>query len=337
MTPELPLPQPEFKERRGWLIAFGIVEILIGALNLLMVAIFLIGVLLLKAPVTNQQGPISPAGMITLVELFYGGLAAFFITVGIGSIRCRNWARITMIVASSLWLIWGVLSVVVIAFVFPHLPRAAGAAGSERTYQIVFAFTLLILGIFFVLLPTVFLVFYTRKSVKATCLERSPGHAAPAVAAAPQPGLPVPVAILVVWEALGSFAFFSVLIRPVTVLFGVVIRGFPAVLVMIAYSLVAGLAAWLIYHRDYAGWALATLKAGFGLASGIVTFAGRDLMQLFQDMGFTGEELRLFRQFPGFMPIIIYGSIILTAGILIFLVYMRKYFPRVKGEPTALP
>ncbi len=344
MTPELPVvppiaPSPPYKDRRGWLIALGIVEILIGCWNVLLVATVLITFLFLKAPFPNQPGAMSPAGVLTFTEVFYGGLAAFFITVGIGSIRCRNWARITMIVASTFWLVIGTFSIIVMAVVLPHLPMPAGATSGVR-FQIVFRVMLVAAGFILVLVPAAFLIFYTRKSVRATCLARSPGRAAPGAAGvmsstAPAPKLPVPVIILVAWEALGTCAFLGVLIHPAALLFGKLILGFPAVLIMLAYSLVAGMSAWLMYHREFAGWALATFKAGFSLVSGVASFWGRDWMQLYRDMGMNGQQLRIFEMFPRFMPALIVLSLVFVVGILAFLIYARKYFPRIKGETAA--
>jgi hypothetical protein len=48
MSPDLPsqLPAP-FKNRRGWLIAFGVIEIVIACLCLLLVALMVVGLVAL--------------------------------------------------------------------------------------------------------------------------------------------------------------------------------------------------------------------------------------------------------------------------------------------------
>src|SRR5258708_30551194 len=98
----MPPAAPSFKDRRGWLVAFGVVEILIACFFLLVLALMMIVIPAMPMP---PGQPTLPRGMFALVGLlFYGPLAAIFLIVGIGSIRTRNWARIAMMVLSSLWL-----------------------------------------------------------------------------------------------------------------------------------------------------------------------------------------------------------------------------------------
>src|SRR5881394_2876059 len=97
--PQSPAPHP-FKNRRGWLIAFGIVQILIACFFLLMAGFTTFAVSAM--PKTNPAPPVS---LLYGVGLMYVGVAALFLTIGIGSIRAKNWARITTLVLSWFWLV----------------------------------------------------------------------------------------------------------------------------------------------------------------------------------------------------------------------------------------
>src|SRR5947207_616788 len=110
--PPIPASVP-YKNRRGWLIAFGIVQILIPCFFLLMTAIMAFGVASL--PKTSPGSPALPTAMLYVVALVYLGVAALFIVTGIGSIRAKNWARITILILSWFWLVTGVFSVLILA------------------------------------------------------------------------------------------------------------------------------------------------------------------------------------------------------------------------------
>src|SRR5437868_12457342 len=113
-----PLP---YKNRRGWLISFGIVQILIACFFLLMTAIMAFGIG--SMPKASPGSPALPTAMLYVVVLMYLGVAALFIVTGIGSIRAKNWARITILVMSWLWLVTGVFSVLISVLIVPAIMR----------------------------------------------------------------------------------------------------------------------------------------------------------------------------------------------------------------------
>src|SRR5436309_2035132 len=85
-----PLP---YKDRRGWLIAFGIVQILIACFFLLLAASMGF------ASTTMPKGnPVPQTALLYVVCVMYLGGAAIFLAIGIGSIRAKEWARITSLV-----------------------------------------------------------------------------------------------------------------------------------------------------------------------------------------------------------------------------------------------
>jgi len=170
MTTSLPAsPIAPYPDRRGWLVAFGVVEILIAALSLLVLVLQVFAVLSLNPDTLPQYGSISPTAALIMGAAFYGVIAALFLTAGVGSIRCENWARITMLVVSGVWLGFGILGTLIAWLVLPTILRQqAGIPLGNR--HLVVAVIFAIMGLFTIAMPVVFLTFYSRKSVRATCL-----------------------------------------------------------------------------------------------------------------------------------------------------------------------
>src|SRR5262245_13357668 len=104
-----------YQDRGAGLILFGALEMLLALGCLGMLALASVGVAL--AP---QQGGPPPRTMLPGLGI-YLLLGAFFDAMGIGTILARRWARTLMLIVSWLWLIVGILSLVVLLFVFPDL------------------------------------------------------------------------------------------------------------------------------------------------------------------------------------------------------------------------
>src|SRR5687768_9751912 len=117
------------RDRRGGLVAFGIVSLLIGALagcGTLLMPLSLIG--LAFAP-----GAALPEGLILqliISTLIYGAAATVFIWTGIGSIRCKRWVRPIVISLGWPTIIMGVLGLVGWALFARDLPAFMAAAAT---------------------------------------------------------------------------------------------------------------------------------------------------------------------------------------------------------------
>jgi hypothetical protein len=182
--------------------------------------------------------------------LMFGLGALFFVTVGIGTMLRRRWARIVMLVVSPLWLALGVLVSVVFVMIMPMVletVRKQQEAASGGTMNLVLGIMVGINLFLYILLPGGFLFFYTRKSVKAAFHETAPGRPRPA-------GRPLPVLILSVWMGICSVTTLFSLVIGSQVFFGLVLRGFPAaILTLVA----AGIYAWLsrgLYRMRKEAW-----------------------------------------------------------------------------------
>ena len=185
-----------------------------------------------------------------------------------------------------------------------------------------------------VLLPATLLVFYSLKSVRATC--RASGlvqtsTTAAAGHAASQP--PVSVILLAVWECLGVLAVFSLLIVRASVVFGIVVRGPGAILLLTTHAALSGIAAWLVYRRVYLGWAISLFKNVFWVVSWLATLLSRDLIEIYREMGLSEQQLQIFRQLPYFRPMVFVSTFAGFTVFLVLILYTKRFFSRTGAGP----
>src|SRR6185369_5783408 len=89
-----PPPLPDFKDRRTGLLVFGILEILLGGLCLLLIGFMALGQAMLSR---TSPGAVNSQALVPAMVI-YLGLAAIFVCLGVGSIRCRRWARALLLI-----------------------------------------------------------------------------------------------------------------------------------------------------------------------------------------------------------------------------------------------
>jgi hypothetical protein len=292
---------------------------------LLLFAFMFLGPAAAKMP----NSAFSPAVLMAIVGLQYGLLAAVFLTGGIGSVLCKNWARIFMLVVSGLWLGIGLLSTLMMALTVPMIMRQQPGSISPGTQHVIVGVMIMFMAVIMVMLPAIFLFFYSRKSVKATChAEKGAQPATPGMEATAARGLPVPLVILGVWQGLGALSIFLILFMRVTLVFGVILHGVAACLVILAFSMLSGVAAWAIFQRKLIGWQICLFNVILGTTSMVVTLARRpDWMQLYREMGYGDQMLRTYQQLPQFQWIMWVGTIVGMTGFIAFLIYTRRFFP----------
>lgn len=88
------------RDRYAGLVFFGVVEILVGLVALLMIPMLVIG-----ARVSAPAGAASETfsrRMLVPSAMVYLGTGALLLTLGVGSILARRWARALMVVFSAL-------------------------------------------------------------------------------------------------------------------------------------------------------------------------------------------------------------------------------------------
>ena len=307
-------PPPAFKNRRGWLIAFGIAEILIGCLILLLMAATYF--ILRKVPATATAPP-PDAGAMLIAGIIYGAIAVLFVVIGIGSIHARRWARLAMLIVSWAWLAMGVLTSIMLAFILPRIfaaqpdASAPNVAAAQHLGEIVMFVTL---GLFFIVLPLVFIFFYSGKNVKATCELAAP---------VTHPSKPAVVLIASAWFAMGIFGYLFVFMRPALPWFGYVLHGWAAYTAAAAMEALTIWLAWNLYRQRELAWKITIAWLIIGWASMLITIARFGFLGMYGAMGYSEAELAPLATFTKVG--LLFGCA-LGVLFLIFMLATRKYY-----------
>ena len=182
LLPPAPSSQPAYRDRSGWLVAFGIVLIVVGGLVALGIPFLLLGALL-----SRKAGAGMPPGTYVMSVVSYGLGAAVMITLGVGSIRARRWAHALTLILSWAWLLFGVMSTVLLTAVLPttfvsafHKASAMNPNATDMptgVLAVILTFIIVLFSIFLVVLPLAFLLFYRRQDVKETGKSQGSGGA----------------------------------------------------------------------------------------------------------------------------------------------------------------
>ncbi|HUP46133.1 MAG TPA: hypothetical protein VM779_11540 [Thermoanaerobaculia bacterium] len=295
--------QAEHAVRRTGLIIFGVLQIILGLLSAAVVLIVAASEELAKRA---EQAPSGAALASALVV--YGIGAAYFITVGIGSLRGRRWARSLSVVVSALWGVAGIVGGLMTAVV---LPRTLAAAGSTQTTMIggCAALVILVAGI---ALPLVIHLFYRREDVRVTfeLLDPKPRWT---------DRVPLPVLAVVLVLGFGAIALTANLGNPRLMLFGREIAGTPAAMMLFAFAgLSAVLAVQLYRLKESAWWTLILLQIA-GIAVGISIVATTEPSGAAP--GTVAEIADVYRD-PWFIAVFAATWI----GYFAFLLYLRRFF-----------
>ena len=144
-------PAPVVANRRGAILALGIIQIVIGALF----AVATLATVIMAA--TTTRAPIMLAGLI------YGIPTANLLLCGIGSVRLAPWARRATIISAAVW-----LGLVVILIAAVAIGVGATGFGMGRGEAAMVGVVMVPVFLLWLALPIVLIIVYTRPSVRAT-------------------------------------------------------------------------------------------------------------------------------------------------------------------------
>lgn len=310
--------RPPFKDRITGLIVFGILQILMGICCALLIPLMLLSQLVAPA----AAAPTSTRMMIPAMGT-YAVLAVVLIWLGVGSILARRWARAVTLVLAWMWLAIGVMAIIMIVSWGPNLFNMPGQEKQipPEMHQFIQVVMIGTLGFVYIFLPGIFVLFYQSKHVKATCNKRDP-HVRWT------DKCPLPVLAMSLMLGYGSLSiFFSAGYGFVTPFFGILLKGVPGGLMMLAFSLLSAYLAWATYQLKISAW-WTTLAAYVTLGfSGLITFTRIDLMDLYREMNMPEEQLKFIEQ-SGIvermnMPLMLGVSFAVFVG---YMLWVRKYF-----------
>ena len=144
-------------DRRTGLVLFGVLDFLVAMLYL----IRMLALAFISIAGANPRPSWTLAEELPVSALLALLPAVFFMTLGIGSILGRRWARSLSLVFSALWLALGVLTVACLLLVIPRIVSVAGTRAPLASCGAI--------ALFGILLPGSYVLFYRSPGVKAQC------------------------------------------------------------------------------------------------------------------------------------------------------------------------
>jgi hypothetical protein len=310
---------------------FGVFQILLGCISGLM-ALMMVAVGVLGPMARGPQGQAVDARMMIPAMAFYLVLAVVLVWLGVGSIRARRWAWTLTVVLSWMWLIVGVMSFVV--FVFAAGPMMSASIAQQQPKMPPAAIVIMqvvmgaVMACIYILLPGLFLVFYQRESVRATCWRRDPQ-----VRWTDRCPMPVlAVCILHGSSALCmplSAAYYG-FVMPA---FGHILSGAAGAAVMLPLTLVMAYLAWGTYRLKMAAWWGTLLLWMVGIVN-MGTVSQTLLLEMYEKMRMPAAQLAMIRRsgmiemMALWMP---WLGIVCGGAWLGYLLVIRRYFVRDRG------
>lgn len=306
------MTEQTFKDRSGALIAMGVCEILGGVLMALFTVLMVVGFLMMSID--------QPATQLIFPFLLYAALSAWLFIMGIGTLRAKRWARVLMLVASIWSLVVGLAASVFMVFFIPKLLSSPELAGSSGF--VVAIFTGLILGLLYLVLPAVGIVFYTGKNVRATCEHRNP---TPCWA----DRCPLPVLIISLMMLLVPASLLSQLASNyVFPFFGTLLSGIPGAFLWILSSLL-GLALGIgLYKLKPAAWWGTLIYYSIFSVSNVLTFSRISMTDFYRAANYSEEMMQQISQSGWMMDEswMVTASLAFTLPVLIYLLFIQRYF-----------
>jgi hypothetical protein len=322
---------PLYEDRSGGLVAFGVLEIVLGVVSLAMCVLMVV-----TATISSHAGGAAPGVPAMSLQQavgtsgFYVALGVAVIWLGIGSIQARRWARTLTLIVAWGWLAMGIFGLVV---TFLFLPKVLALTPGAPNPVAVMGCVGIFWGAFFLLLPGAFVLFYRSPNVKLTCEARDPvvrwTDRCPAPVLALILGLAMKVLTLPMGIAYGN----------VMPLFGTLVTGAPAVALKIAIVLVFAVLAWAVYRLRPAAWWTALGLCIVDFVSTIVTFHRPGLLdEMYRQMPTSSQNASLAaREILRSGVLLWLPGTLLLAGLL-YLLWIRRYFfpPASTGKAVLL-
>jgi len=339
--PEIPVAQaPALRDRGTGLMIFGVVQIIMGLLAALMVPFVALSAFLTRMVPGASMRP----GQYISGIASYAFIAAGLLTLGIGSVRMKRWARALTLVVSWYWLVTGVLITVLMTAALPVMmrgilqaqPNTAGQsqAISEGVMAVILTIIIVFAAFFLIVVPIGFVVFYGRNDVAETCRRRDPVERW-------TDRVPLPILGASVVLALQSLYMLTVgMTTPLFPFFGRYLTGLPGFAGFFVLALLDGFLAVAFLRLSSAGWWISIAAAPVRLLSMALTYARADLMQAYSKIGFTDQQIQMLNSNPMFRGHIILWWSLLSAMLFFgYLIWIKRYFRPVSPpeQPGSLP
>jgi hypothetical protein len=271
----------------------------------------------------------------------YGFMAASLITLGIGSMRMRRWARALTVVASWYWLITGGLVTVLLTAMLPVMTTAIMAQTQKNTgtpapemstgvMAVVLTIVIVVMAFFLILVPLALVIFYGRRDVGETCRHRDPVERW--TDRAPLPVLGASVVFL----TQGLYMFSVGISTPMFPFFGRYLSGIAGSAGLLLFGALDIFLAITVFRLRSWAWWVAVFALLIRLVSMVLTFARADLMQAYSKLGWSDQQVQQLSANPMFRGhALLWWSLLSMVIFFGYLLWLKRYF-RAPAVPGAL-
>jgi len=317
------IKSPQFKDRKGGLVFFGIIHLLLGGLCVLMTLVMILGVIV-STSVENATSSPMEFWMMTPAILFYVLLAVWFIWMGVGSIKARRWARALVLISSWFWLISGVTGIIFMLVFMPDMYAKMGESG-QVPQNVVSAMKIVmssIMVVFLFVIPGVFVLFYGSKNVKATCEFRDSNIRWTDKCPLPVLGLTLLLSYSALFAFWGSFGCYKGI-----PFFGIIISGNLGTVMYLSISILLGFLARGVYHLKLKSfWGSVALFLLGGIST-FVTSYNVNIFEFYKCMDISPQSMELMKtlDLPSNFHMALYSGL-WFAVIVGYILYTKKYF-----------
>ncbi len=308
-----------FKDRTLGLIIFGVVSILIGVFCALLIPLMFLSVALSES-VAGGGVDVRSAWSASAL---YGFMALAFVWLGVGSIRARRWACELLLSLSWIWLLTGICSMVIGMLVVPVAIRGlrAGSDLPPGMASFVIAMTFGIIGLLYVVVPAVFVLFYRSPHVAATCRARHPDPQW--IDACPRRLL----TLMVVWVLFAVSALLMPAYNFLFPFFGILLTGAAgAAFWVLVLGVCVVLAIGTCKRAPWAWWSGLALTLVFTLSSTLVVLRF-DLLEIMGLMNLPEDQIAMMDTLPmldGWVMAL--GTVFVWGTFIVYLMTVRRFF-----------
>jgi hypothetical protein len=303
-------------------MVFGILQILFGGLCALMAPLMIFGMVMNATMNKDTANPVGWHMMIPAIGV-YAAMAAWFITMGIGSVLARRWARALILISSWFWFIGGMIGFAVVSMYLPSMYDQMGEDGKIPEAMIVGMKVgmVVFMAMFYVILPGLLVLFYSGRDVKATCEHRDPRIRWTDKCPLPVLGMSLMCAVWAVsLLSMGAYGW-------VMPFFGTILSGLPGAGVTVALMLLLAYAAWGLYKLDIKAWWCVLMLNIVWLVSTVLTFTRVGFQAFYDKMNLPAQQLEQVQQFSRLWEHIMYVPMVIWLVLIVaYLVYIRRYF-----------
>lgn len=330
----MPKPGPAFPDRRAGLAVFGVLLIILG------LGVWGLMVLMgLAWTVSLAQVPEAKLSSMLPAMLAYGLAGAILVTLGIGSLRARRWARALMVVASVNGFVFGLMGLGLLGWMLPGMFRKLPAGADTPPEGVLLVILVVVLGVvavFFVALPFGFYLFYRSPHVRATCETANPRPCWTDACA-------FPVLTSGLWLVFSGVTLVSM---PFTnhgayPLFGRFVTGSLGWILWWGLAMVALIAGCGVLRRSISAWWLGLIAMLLMGLSSVMTYAQVDPGEMYAAMGVDGLQLEQIQKLGLAEPGFLIGSAVVPLAPFLFMMvwawfHLRRVAPA-KPAPGAGP